>query len=88
MLRKISEIAEVCNTSYQKVKDVIQKENILPVRDRPCLMFDEYQQNYIFHILYIENKMQYLTFESSMNKEVDYSYRKDFIKNGNLTPVG
>ena len=90
MLRTISEIAEAVNLHKDRIRNLIRKEKIIPTHSRP-FRFDEYQQDYIFRIIYMEQRTEYITLPSKMNipePEVTlpvYS-RLDFIKNGNLTP--
>jgi len=86
-LRTIQEIAKVCNTDYEGISRIIHREQIKPIKINP-LRFNENQQIIIFTFMYYENRLEYLTFESKMNEAPIYSNREDFIKNGNLTPVG
>ena len=85
MLKKISEIATICNSTPDKIRAIIKKEDIIPAGDNP-MRLDIYQFNYVFMILYHENKIGFLTFESSMNFPETLYSRAEMIKKGFLTP--
>ncbi len=85
MLRTISEIAEATNLHPDRIRDLIRKEEIVPSYIKP-FRYDEYQQDYIFRIIYMEQRTQYLILPSKLNdpnfdKPELYS-RKDFIEKG------
>lgn len=81
-LRTILEIAKVCNTDYNAISRIIQREDIKPIKLNP-LRFNENQQCIIFTFLYYEKKMEFLTFESKINiPEIPKVYNhEEFIKN-------
>jgi hypothetical protein len=66
MLRTISQIATICNVHPDRVRDVMRKEQIIPAADKP-FRFDIYQQEYIFTILWMENRMEWVTIPSKLN---------------------
>ncbi len=84
MLRTVTEIATICNVHPDRVRDVMRKEQIIPAADKP-FRFDIYQQEYIFTILWMENRMEWVTIPSKMNTpepDVIYSDRENFISAG------
>jgi hypothetical protein len=64
---KISEFAKICGVRYDQIETVIKKEKIKPLR-MPTRKLDNVQQTIIARILYFESKIEWLTFESEMNK--------------------
>jgi hypothetical protein len=66
MLRTISQIAEAVNLHPDRIRDLIRKEEIIPTYNKP-FRFDEYQQDYIFRIVYMEQRTNYITLPSKLN---------------------
>jgi hypothetical protein len=64
---KISEFAKICGVRDDQIETVIKKEKIKPLRT-PIRKLDNVQQTIIARILYFEGKIEWLTFESEMNK--------------------
>jgi hypothetical protein len=64
---KISEFAKICGLRYDQIETVIKKEKIKPSR-QSLRTLDNVQQTIIARILYFEGKIEWLTFESEMNK--------------------
>jgi hypothetical protein len=64
---KISEFAKICGVRWDQIETVIKKEKIKPLRT-PIRKLDNVQQTIIARILYFEGKIEWLTFESEMNK--------------------
>jgi hypothetical protein len=82
MLRTIKEVAEICGVEYDKIASIIANENIRISWKKPYRL-DEEQQTVIFMVLYYENRLQYLIFESKMNNPDFETYsRKEMIQKG------
>ena len=64
---KVSEFAKICGVTDDQIRTVIKKEKIKPSRT-PTRKLDNVQQTIIARILYFEGKIEWLTFESKMNK--------------------
>ncbi len=64
---KVSEFAKICGVSDDQIRTVIKKEKIKPLQTSPQTL-DNIQQSIIARILYFEGKIEWLTFESKMNK--------------------
>ena len=64
---KISEFAKICGVRDDQIETVIKKEKIKPSR-KSVQTLDNVQQTIIARILYFEGKIEWLTFESKMNK--------------------
>jgi len=64
---KISEFAKICGVRDDQIRTVIKKEKIKPSR-KSVQTLDNVQQIIIARILYFEGKIEWLTFESEMNK--------------------
>jgi len=64
---KLSELAKVCGVKVETIKTIIKKERIKPLQTSPQTL-DNIQQSIIARILYFESKIEWLTFESKMNK--------------------
>jgi hypothetical protein len=68
-MKNISEIAAMCGLDWEIVFRTIIKTNIVPVLEKGRKKFyDQFQQELIIDQLYYLGKLEYITYESSINK--------------------
>lgn len=64
------QIATDCNLTYNAVRQVILKEEIVPAKQVNTLNFyDKWQQDYIHSVLYFSGVLEEITLESKINNE-------------------
>jgi len=68
-MKSINQIARECGIVWQRVREVVRKEEILPAKTIGRKQFyNEYQEDYIHSILYFSLMATEITIESKMNK--------------------
>lgn len=64
--RTISEMAKICDISYDDVASIIAKENIIPYKSNPYRLNND-QQMIVFMVLHYESRCNYITLPSKLN---------------------
>lgn len=79
-MKRISKIAKECNLTYGKVYRTMEVNRIIPTNINGFCFLDIYQEDLLHYCLYRLGVLEYVVFESKMNKEEPVESFEEFKK--------